>query len=126
MDGGYRLMSAVADDLLTVEFTGQCDAGNAEPLARDYLNIVKNSGQRRVLADIRGLQGRLPSSGTFLLVRSLPRDPAFAGISTAILDAGEDRGYLQFLENTTVNAGFNVRCFTDAGAARAWLDGTRV
>jgi hypothetical protein len=92
-------------------------------MTRRYLEMVATAGQRKVLADIRDLRGRLSAAATFLLVHDLPLQPVPAGIRTAILDSGENRNYGRFLEDITVNLGMNVRCFTDAPAAQGWLAG---
>jgi hypothetical protein len=119
--GGYLLSHSVEDGILKVAFTGDCDARSAPAMAREYFALVASAGQRRVLADIRHLRGRLPLGGTFQLVRDLSAGPPFTAIRTAILESAPNEAYARFLEDTTVNAGFDVRCFLEPGAARAWL-----
>jgi hypothetical protein len=121
VDPGYSLDSSEAGGLLTVRFSGRCSPANAREMTQRYLELVVQAGQRKVLADIRDLRGRLSAAATFLLVHDLPVQPVPSGIRTAILDSGENRNYGRFLEDITVNLGMNVRCFTDAPAAQDWL-----
>ena len=118
----FDITSLLDRDVLIVTFTGQSSEKNAHAITKRYFEIVLASGANKVLADIRPLMGRLSLVDTYSLLRNLPVKPTPTGIKTAILDTKEDRGYANFLETTSVNAGVSIRCFVDREAALSWLN----
>jgi hypothetical protein len=76
---------------------------------------------KKVLADIRLLNGRLSEAETYFLVRDLPVKPTPLDIKTAVLDIEERREYAQFLETTSANAGVHFKYFVDREKALSWL-----
>jgi hypothetical protein len=124
-------MNAVSDfditgvpqgDILAVTFTGRSTDGNSRAMTRRYFELVLASGLKKVLVDIRSLQGRLSAAKTYFLVRDLPVTPVPADIKTAVVESAEQRDFAQYLETTAANAGVYFRCFLDYEAALAWLE----
>ena len=117
----FDIAGSLDGDILVVTFTGQSTASNAQAMTKRYFEVVLGSGTRKVLADIRLLEGRLNEGETYFLVRDLPVKPMPKGIRTAILEAGARRDFAQFLETTAANAGVQFKCFFDRGEAITWL-----
>jgi len=117
----FDITSALDGDVLIVTFTGRSTEKNARAMMKRYFEIVLGSGTKKVLADIRPLQGRLSTGETYFLVRDLPVKPTPAGIRTAVLETKEKREYAAFLETTSDNAGVFLKCFVDREEALAWL-----
>ena len=117
----FDIASSLDGDVLIVTFTGQSTAKNAHAMTRRYFEVVLGSGMKKVLVDIRLLIGRLSVGETYLLVRDLPVKPTPTGIKTAIVDTKEGRGYANFLETTSENAGVRFRCFVERAEALSWL-----
>ncbi|MGZ5033822.1 MAG: hypothetical protein ACXWAC_11550 [Usitatibacter sp.] len=117
----FDLTSSLDGDVLVVTFTGRSTEKNVHALTRRYFEVVLGSGMKKVLADIRLLEGRLSPGGTYFLVRDLPVKPTPTGIRTAILETKEARDYADFLETTAENAGVHLRCFVDREEAISWL-----
>lgn len=117
---GFALAARVEGDVLRVVFTGRCGQDNAAAIVRAYFELVRGSGMSRILADIRALQGRLSPGQTYFLLRDLPAQPP-RGYRTAVLEAGHNREFAAFMEDTGNNAGVFMRCFVDEGEALAWL-----
>jgi hypothetical protein len=119
---GFDITSTLDKDVLIVTFTGQSTEENSHEMTKRYFEVVLRSGARKVLADIRGLTGRLSEIDTYRLVRALPVKPIPAHIKTAILETQGRRGYANFLETTSANAGVHLRCFADREEALSWLN----
>jgi len=117
----FDITSSLDGDVLIATFTGRSTEKNAHAMTKRYFEIVLGSGMNKVLADIRLLKGRLSVVGTYDLVRDLPVKPTPTGIKTAILETKEERGYANFLETTSANAGVRFRCFFDREEALSWL-----
>jgi len=101
---------------------GSSNDANSQAMTQRYFELVLGSGCKKVLADVRGLNGRLSGAGTYFLVRNLPVGRVPTGIRTAIVETPENREYAAFLETTAANAGVYFRCFVDYGEALAWLE----
>jgi hypothetical protein len=117
----FALTQAIRDGVLVVTFTGASNRSNAKEMTEGYFRIVLASGAKKVLADIRGLQGRLSEAETYFLLRDLPVKPVPEGIRTAIVESPANRTYAQFLEDTAANAGVHFRTFLDYDKAIAWV-----
>jgi hypothetical protein len=119
----FEITSARDTDVLLLSFTGRSTRENAKAMTQRYFDIVKESGQRKVLADICRLEGRLSATDTYFLVRDLPARPLPGIIRTAILETPQRHEYAEFLEATAENAGINFKCFFDRQEALSWLRG---
>lgn len=117
----FYVTAAPLGDILVVSFSGRSTESNAQAMTRRYFELVLASGLKKVLADIRSLQGRLSAAKTYFLVRDLPVNPVPADIKTAIVESAEQREFAQYLETTAANAGVYFRCFLDYKDALAWL-----
>jgi hypothetical protein len=118
----FYITGAPLGDILIVSFAGRSTDRNAQAMTRRYFELVLASGMKKVLADIRSLQGRLSASKTYFLVRDLPVNPIPADIKTAIVESAEQREFAQYLETTAANAGVYFRCFLGYETALAWLN----
>lgn len=117
----FALASSVEGDVVVVTFSGRSSEKNAQAMTTRYFEIVRASGRKKVLADIRQLQGRLSAGETFLLVHQLPQHSIPADFRTAIVESDQRRAFAKFLEDVLVNAGARVRCLLDRDEALAWL-----
>jgi hypothetical protein len=117
----FDITSSLDGDVLIVTFTGRSTNENAHAMTKRYFEIVLGAGAKKVLADIRPLQGRLSAGETYFLVRDLPIKPTPVGIKTAVVETKERCGYGGFLETTSANAGVHLRCFVDREEALSWL-----
>jgi hypothetical protein len=108
-------------DLLLVTFSGRSTPDNAQAMVKRYFELVLGSGAKKILVDIRSLDGRLTAGETYFLVRDLPVKPIPQGIRTALLESEERHDFANFLETTAANAGVQLRCFFDRDAAVSWL-----
>ena len=117
----FDITSSLDGDVLIVFLTGRSTRDNAHAMTERYFDIVLGSGMKKVLVDIRLLQGRLSTTETYRLVRDLPVKPIPGDIKTAILEAEENADYARFLETTSANAGVRFMCFSDRKEALSWL-----
>ncbi|HET9734524.1 MAG TPA: hypothetical protein VFP62_04575, partial [Burkholderiales bacterium] len=116
----FHLAVAQDGDVLIVTFSGRSTEGNARAMTMRYFGLLADSGKKKVLADIRQLQGRLSTGETYLLVHELRPGSIPAGIKTAILELEGQRAFATFLETVLVNVGVPVRCVVDREEALAW------
>jgi hypothetical protein len=117
----FALAVSEDGDVLIVTFSGRSTEGNARAMTMRYFGLLAASGKKKVLADIRQLQGRLSAGETYLLVHELRPGSIPAGFKTAILELEGQRAYAAFLETVPVNVGVAVRCVVDRDEALAWL-----
>ena len=124
-DSEFALEKSIVGDVLVVRFTGEATEKNANAMVRRYFDLVLGCGARKVLADLRQLEGRLSGSKTYFLMRNLPVKPVPRGIKTAVVESPDHGDYADFLENTAANAGIYLTSFLDYGDALAWLNSPR-
>lgn len=117
----FDIRAARDGDVLVAVFSGESNARNSREMARRYLELLKASGLKKVLADLSALEGRLSAGETYFLLRDLPLKPVPHDVKTAVLEDERWREYASFFESTSANAGVPLRCFFDRAAALAWL-----
>lgn len=117
----FEITSSVDRDVLVITFTGQLTEKNVSAMTTRYFEIVLGAGLKKVLVDIRPLQGRLAPGSTYFIVRNLPVDPVPSEIKTAVIELQENQSHAEFLEATSANAGVYLRCFLDYEDALLWL-----
>jgi len=117
----FEINSSVKGDILVVTFSGKSTKANANAMTRRYFEIVLGSGFKKVLADIRTLEGRLSTTETYFLVRNLPVKQIPPGIKTAVLELQERHRFAEFLEATSANAGVELKSFVSLDEALSWL-----
>jgi hypothetical protein len=106
--------------VLVVAFGGRLSDSNATEMVERYFDLVRARRPNKVLADVRGLEGKVSASQVYFLVRDLPQ-PVPQGVKTAFLDHAERAEQAHFLESTAHNAGVELKAFVDPDAAMAWL-----
>jgi hypothetical protein len=117
----FDITGALEGEVLVVRFSGHSTPENSRAMARRYFDVILASGRKKVLADLRSLNGRLSTGETYFLLRDLPVKPVPRGIRTAILESEDQSKFATFLETTANNAGLGIRCFSDREKALAWL-----
>ena len=116
----FELNGSLDGDVLVVAFGGRLSASNATEMVDRYFDLVRAQRPKKVLADVRGLEGKVSAGRVYFLVRDLPQ-PVPQGIKTAFLDRAERAEQAHFLESTAHNAGVELKAFVDPDAAMAWL-----
>lgn len=115
----YQLSTSVNEGILEIVITGEVTKSNVSKIHDEMISIIKAKNISNMLIDIRTLKGRLGIADTYFSIRSYPSD--ILKVNTAIVDIEENAAYEAFHEITATNAGRSLKCFTDIGAARAWL-----
>jgi hypothetical protein len=93
-------------------------ARQAERIGRDIADQADREAAQQVLIDVRGLADRLGALGSLALAACRDR-------RVAIIDSHDNQLYHPFSEFEARLRGFEVRYFSDAAAAMAWLDESR-
>jgi hypothetical protein len=116
----FEISSSVEAEVLVVTFGGRVGEDNVTAMVKRYFDLVRAERPKKVLADVRTLDGQLSSGRVYFLVRNLPQ-PVPRAVKTAFLDRAERADEAHFLESTAHNAGVELKAFVDRDAALAWL-----
>ncbi len=116
----YKISSSVNEGILEFILSGKMLESQINTMLEECNATVLASGVKYILMDVRAIKGRYGYAGAYERVRSHP--PEFYGrTKVAMVDLPENSDYRNFHETTALNAGLNVKWFTDIDAARAWL-----
>lgn len=119
----YQLTTRVQEDVLIADATGVRDLERVAAIAQELKSLCEKQGVAKVLVDVRGLEGRLSTLDTLLLVvRHFKTLRDFRVISkAAVLDQDLSKKRHGFLEDLAFNRGYRFRIFEDLDKAREWL-----
>lgn len=81
----FELSSSAEADVLVVTFGGRVGEDNVIAMVRRYFDLVRAERPKKVLADVRTLEGQLSSGRINFLVRNLPQ-PVPKAVKTAFVD----------------------------------------
>ena len=85
------------------------------------VRLLTDRRWRRFLVDLQQVQNAFSVMDHFDLVSSTAADSEIARTAIAlVIDVGDFEDF-RFAEDLAVNRGLNLKIFTDAGAAAAWL-----
>lgn len=116
----WRVEADPQPGYLIIRILGRADARVSDEIIAAIFREMAAHNCMRVLADIRGVEGRLGVLETFNMVSTYPCIP---GLRVAILDRPEDKSWSDFYETASVNRGYDNRVFTDLEKAVEWLTG---
>lgn len=115
-------LSEVKDDILIITANGKDEhAEMVIEYGRSVIQLVIESGVRRVLCDERNIEYNLGIIDTFEAARQVAEHAPKVG-RIAIVCRPEFMKTGKFWETVAVNRGLHVRMYTDIELARAWLD----
>ena len=121
----YDLTIDRRGDVLCATATGTRSIETVLAITEEVRAACLEHGVKKVLTDVRGLQGQLSASDTFQLpdqhFRKM-RSGTPAITRGAVVDTELSRDRHGFFENVCVNRGFNVRVFSDPVEAMTWLE----
>jgi len=119
----YSLDFETRDNILWVTATGTRSIKAVLEISKEVMDASKEQGIKKVLVDIRPLEGRLSTSSSFLVpAHFFPkiRDPKILS-QVALLDLEDFEYSNQFFENAAVKRGLNLKFFSDELSALTWL-----
>ena len=116
----YQISSSINEGILEFILSGEILESQINTMLKECNATILASGVKYILVDVRAIKGRYGYAGAYARVRSHP--PEYYGrIKVAMVDLPENSDYRNFHETTALNAGLNVKWFTDIDAARASL-----
>jgi|GEM_PF-85758 len=115
----YKIFSTENNGILEIAATGKLTKSSGNEIVNKFSDIVKEKKIRKVLVDMRALDGRLGITETYAIVRTY-RLHMYKSIF-AYVDVPENAEYQNYHEITAASAGIMMKWFTDIDAARAWL-----
>jgi hypothetical protein len=116
----FDIKSTAQDDILLVTCGGLLTEGNVHAFIERYFEIALGSGLKKILIDLRPLDGRLSFGSTYFVIRELPA-PVPSDTHTAFVERKEFRSNGEFLEAALSNIGIASRSFLDYDEALNWL-----
>ncbi len=119
----YALTIEKKDDVLWVTATGTRSLETVLAMSKDILAACVEKRVKKVLTDVRGLEGRLSTLDAYEIPdQHYPQMQDRSVIThNAVVDLEEFEDSYRFYENVALNRGFNVRLFSDPNKAMAWL-----
>ena len=120
----YELTIKKKEEILWVKATGTRSLETVLAMSNDILTACVEHNTKKILVDVRQLEGRLRSIDSYeLFSRHAPKIRDLNIITrNAIVDLEEFGSSYNFLETVAVNRGFNSRVFTDLDEAVKWLE----
>ena len=118
----YELSYKHEPNYLHVQVTGIRTIENIIAMLKDYHAVSDKHGYSKVVLDVRGMTGKLGVFNAYKLGKKNVQEFSQPGqLKVSIIDLEENRELSEFMENVVVNAGFNVRIFSDVDEAMEWL-----
>lgn len=117
----YTITISENSDYIIGKLDGILDRETVQQLTREYVEIIRSTGIKRILNDVRGVPDAMGIIDGYEYAYSdtralnLPCD-----IRAAILTEPGDTSH-SFQETVAHNAGYMVKVFHEMGAAVAWL-----
>lgn len=108
------------DGIIRVVYRGRVRYDSVERLLREVVRIASESGGRRILFDVRDAQY---SNYHIETIQHAERGRVLGLDSTyriAFLGSA-DEPMLRYIENVSINRGYQVKAFTEEDAADGWL-----
>ena len=119
----YSLSNEKKDDILWVTATGTRNLETILAMSKDIQVACVENKVKKVLIDVRGLEGRLNMTNQYRLVANeFPKMRNRSVIThNAIVDLKEFKDSYKFLELVAHNRGYLLRIFSDPEQAITWL-----
>lgn len=119
----YDLTIEKKDDVLWVKATGTRSIETVLAVSKDVLAACVEKRVKKVLIDVRGMEGRLSTMDAFEITdQRFPKMRDRSVIThNAIVDLKEFEDSYRFFENLAVNRGFTLRIFSAPEDAAEWL-----
>jgi len=116
----YNLTSEFEGDILVIAFYGRATDKNTHQIVNDYLKIISETKSKKVLSDIRHLEGRISFGSLYFTMGNLPKNRR-RDFQNAVVDFEKNRRFDEFLETTAATAGVYLQLFHDYDEALKWL-----
>ena len=119
----YNLTIEKKEDVLWVTATGNRSLQTVLAMSKDIFAACVEKKVKKVLADVRALEGRLNMIEAFDIPdKYFPKMRNRSVITrNAIVDLKEYENSYKFFENVAVNRGFHLRIFPNIEEALEWL-----
>jgi 5-bromo-4-chloroindolyl phosphate hydrolysis protein len=113
-------MSSVNKEIVEFVITGKMTKDSVEEMKNKVYEIARSMKAKKMLIDIRGAEGRLGYTDTYILVTNVPS--FFYDANTVFVDLPENAHLQKFHEHVAKITGIPMKWFTDPDDARAWLN----
>ena len=116
----YNISTFMNEEILEIVSAGVVTYDCVEIFTQKIQDIVKSKNATMLLSDVSALKMPRVCSEAYSRIRKYP---PFFRIKTAVVDHPENEDFQMFQEAAAAIAGIEMKYFTDADAARAWLRG---
>jgi hypothetical protein len=119
----YQIDIRCEPGYLYVQAWGTRSSGNLVSIVKDYFQANEEHGCKKILVDVRSMTGKLSAFDAYRFGNTAieKAEGVDLGVKTAIVDLEENRKRFDFLEDGSVNIGFNLRYFSKTADAELWL-----
>ena len=119
----YQIDIRCEPGYLHVQAWGTRSSGNLVSIVKDYFKANEEHGYKKILVDVRSMTGKLSAFDAYRFGNTAieKAEEIGSGVKTAIVDLEENRKRFVFLEDASVNRGFNLRFFSKTADAELWL-----
>jgi hypothetical protein len=119
----YQIETICRPGYLYVQAWGIRSSGNLVSIAKDYFKANEEHDCKKILVDMRSMTGKLSAFDAYRFGNTIieKAGEVDSDMKTAIVDLEENRKRFDFLDDATVNEGFNLRFFSKNADAEQWL-----
>jgi hypothetical protein len=116
---GSKINYKIWDGFLWIEVADTLELKDIKVLSDDVREIMASNELKKMLVDVRKIQGRLGIFESLQRIESFK--PVAKKIQLAIFDLIENKYNNSFFENASYNRGFTINFFYNEIDARKWL-----
>jgi hypothetical protein len=122
-DMSYKIDIRCEPGYLYVQAWGTRSSGNLVSIVKDYFQANEEHGCKKILVDVRSMTGKLSAFDAYRFGNTAVEkaEEIDSDVKTAIVDLEENRKRFDFLEDASVNRGFNLKFFSKTADAELWL-----
>ncbi|UCC11802.1 MAG: hypothetical protein JSW02_10725 [candidate division WOR-3 bacterium] len=119
----YDMKSTKIGNILYVEASGKRAFDTAIEITRRALDLCKEQGIHRAVADIRKLDGKVRTTYIFTIGSEVFAKIQYSSViyKTAVIDREENAEADRFFEDVTYNRGYQLKFFDSIIDALEWL-----
>ncbi|MDD4857301.1 MAG: hypothetical protein PHD74_04250 [Candidatus Krumholzibacteria bacterium] len=115
----FNVSTSLDGDILVLVLSGDGSERNLKAISEQIVEVAAKSRAKKLLIDVRELQGRVGMAYIYSLVGETPLEAQ--ALKSAIIDLKENESSYSFYELVAVSRGFHIRFFNDIPEAKLWL-----
>ncbi len=119
----YTVAANAQGEYVHVVHSGASDPAEIVAARMEAIELLTARRLRRFLIDLRQVRNAFTTMDHYNLITSALAHSEIIGTPIAVVVDVGDLGDFRFVEDLAINRGLDLKIFTDADAATAWLAG---